>query len=110
MGKFNGMSQLECDPFLPCPDIFLGDQLIWNEKKYNGELLALSVFVQLGNAMIYTLVQENSIVHQESWVLGQALSLSAHNNHNSVYLCKIIMPNFTYITVLWEDHSLGSSN
>lgn len=42
MEKFNGMSQLECDPFLPFPDILLGDQLIDNEEEDNGELMILT--------------------------------------------------------------------
>ena len=43
MGKFNGMSQLDCDPFLPCPDILLESQLICNEKEDNWEFLTLLV-------------------------------------------------------------------
>lgn len=43
MEKFNDISQLECDPFLPCPDINMGDQLITYEEEDNGELLTFLV-------------------------------------------------------------------
>lgn len=43
MGKFNDMSQLDCDPFLPCPDILLESQLTCNEREDNWELLTLLV-------------------------------------------------------------------
>ena len=36
MVKLNDINQLECDPFLTCPDILLGDQLTCAEEEEMG--------------------------------------------------------------------------
>lgn len=88
MEKFNDISRLERDPFLPCPDILLGDQLICNEEKDNGGLLTLLVCLCTAGKSydIYSGNRKRIYMVTRDLVPGPALPLNTHMTHNSVYL------------------------
>lgn len=82
MEKFNDMNQLECDPFLPCADILLGDQLIHKEEEDNGgitDIINLHAAGKSYNIYIYLVTEK-----EYGWLrdLGSRASSSVKYSHD----------------------------